>query len=121
MDKLILLFYLLLALTGYEHGHTVVTHAVVDGENVVDSQLQIDGPMATFRCLRSKSGVCHYTVVPKRCATTGSDCKPPLTNFSMREGKSLMLTDLPAGFASCVTDSPVAASECAEQIASVSP
>ncbi|WP_267223128.1 hypothetical protein [Dyella silvae] len=121
MDTLILLFYMLLALTGYERGHTVVTHAVVNGENVIDSQVQIDGPMATFRCLRSKSGVCHYTVLPRRCAASGGDCKPPLSSFSMREGKSLLVTDLPTDFASCVTASPAAAGECAQQIASASP
>lgn len=121
MSKLILLFYLLLALTGCGRGHTVVTHSIVDGVDVIDSQIQIDGQLATFRCLRSKSGVCHYTVLPRNCATSGNGCNPPLTTFSMREGNSLLVTALPADFASCVTASPAAPSECAQQLASVTP
>lgn len=119
MEKLILLFYLLLAVAGGEPGRTVVTHAIVDGEDVIDSQIQIIGELASFHCLRSKTGVCHYTVLPSRCATTGNDCKPALTTFSMREGDTLVVTTLPADFRSCVTASPAAPSECAQQMASL--
>lgn len=119
MDKLVMLFYLLLALTGGAPGHTVVTHSIVNGEDVIDSQIQIMGQLASFRCLRSKTGVCHYTVLPSSCATTGQGCKPALTTFSMREGDSLMVTTLPADFRSCVTASMAAPAECAQQMASV--
>lgn len=121
MNKLILLFYLLLALTGCGRGHTVVTHSMVNGEDVIDSQIRIEGPLATFRCLRSKSGVCHYTVLSRSCATGGNGCKPPLSTFSMRQGDTLMITPLPQDFASCVTADPAAAGECAQQLASAAP
>ena len=121
MHKLILLFYLLLALTGCERGHTLVTHSFVNGEVAIDSQIRIDGQLATFRCLRSKSGVCHYTVLPRRCATSGSDCNPPLSTFSMREGNALLITSLPDDFASCVTADPAAPTECAQQMANATP
>jgi hypothetical protein len=118
MDKLILLFYLLLALTGCDHGRTVVTHSIVDGEDVIDSQIQIVGQLASFHCLRSKTGVCHYTVLPSSCATAGNGCKSPLTTFSMREGDSLVVTTLPVDFRSCVMTSMAAPDECAQQMAS---
>ena len=121
MDKLILLFYFLLALTGGAPGRTEVTHSMVDGEDVVDSQIQIIGQLASFRCVRSKSGVCHYTVLPNSCATAGSGCKPALSTFSMREGDTLVVTTLPADFRSCVTASAAAPAECAQQMASVTP
>ncbi|MHA6204154.1 hypothetical protein ACXU4B_07020 [Dyella soli] len=117
MDKLILLFYVLLALAGCDHGRTVVTHSIVDGEDVIDSQIQIVGDLASFRCLRSKTGVCHYTVLPHSCAVTGTGCKRPLSTFSMREGDSLMVTTLPVDFRSCVTSRLAAPDECAEQMA----
>lgn len=120
MHKLILLFYLALALTGCGRGHTVATHVVVDGEEVIDSQVHIVGELATFRCLRSKSGICHYTVLPGTCAANGVGCKPPLSTFSMRQGDTLVLTTLPADFRSCVTADPSAASECASQFADAS-
>lgn len=117
MEKLIALFYLLLAFTSGVPGRTVVTHAIVDGEDVIDSQIQVIGELASFRCLRSKTGVCHYTVLPGSCATAGNGCKPPLTTFSMREGDTLMVTTLPADFRSCVTASLAAPGECAQQMA----
>ncbi|WP_114239262.1 hypothetical protein [Dyella sp. C9] len=121
MNKLILLCSLLLVLTGCDRGRTIVMHSMVDGVDVIDSQIRIVGPLATFRCLRSKSGVCHYTVLPRSCATSGNGCNPPLTTFSMREGDTLMVTQLPADFASCVTAKAAAAAECAQQVASISP
>lgn len=121
MDKLILLFYLLLALTGGSPGRTVVTHSIVNGEDVIDSQIRIIGELASFHCLRSKTGVCHYTLLPNSCATAGNGCKPALSTFSMREGDTLVVTTLPADFRSCVTASPAAPRECAQQMASVTP
>ncbi|RDI99940.1 hypothetical protein DVT68_03690 [Dyella solisilvae] len=118
MSKLIALFYLLLSLAGCDQSHTVVTHSIVDGVDVIDSQIEVTGKLATFRCLRSNSGECHYTVLPQQCAASGSACRPALSSFSMREGNSVMITALPKDFASCVTAVPSAASECAQQLAS---
>lgn len=118
MSKLILLFYLVLAMCGCERGHTIVTHAVVNGEDVVDSQVHIIGQLATFRCLRSKSGVCHFTVVSRECAVAGAQCNPPITTFSLRAGGSLIVPAMPEDFSSCATASPAAAGECADQLAS---
>lgn len=117
MEKLILLFYLLLCLAGCEKGRTVITHELVDGTDLLYSKIQITGELATFRCLRSRSGQCHYTVLPGSCSTQRVNCDPPITVFTMRQGDSLLLTRLPEDFASCVTSSATPDGACAQQLA----
>ncbi len=121
MEKLILLFYLLLSLTGCEPTRNVVTHEAVNGIDLIYSKIQITGALATFRCLRSESGECHYTVLSGSCGTRQLNCKPPITVFSMREGDTLLLTRLPEDFTSCVTTRSVAPDDCARQLASATP
>ncbi|WP_019465190.1 hypothetical protein [Dyella japonica] len=117
MEKLILLFYLLLSLTGCEPSRSVVTHEIVNGVDVIYSKIQITGELATFRCLRSQSGLCHFTVLPGSCGTRRVNCEPPITVFTMRQGDSLLLTRLPEDFASCATPAPAASGACAQQLA----
>ena len=118
MEKLILLFYLLLSLAGCEPSRSVVTHEFTNGQDLIYSKIQITGELATFRCLRSRSGLCHYTVLSGACGTRHVDCEPPITVFTMRQGDTLLLTRLPEDFASCVTSSPTADGACAQQLAS---
>lgn len=118
MEKLILLFYLVLSLTGFEPTRTVVTHELTHGIDLVYSKIQISGELATFRCLRSQSGLCHFTVLPGSCSTSHVACEPPITVFTMRQGDTLLLTRLPDDFASCVTSAPTAEGACAQQLAS---
>jgi hypothetical protein len=117
MEKLILLFYLLLSLCGCESGRTVVTHELVNGRDLIYSKIQITGELATFRCLRSQSGLCHFTVLPGSCSTSHLNCEPPITVFSMRQGDTLLLTRLPEDFASCVTPAPTDDGACAQKLA----
>ncbi|WP_109125520.1 hypothetical protein [Dyella sp. C11] len=117
MEKLILLFHLLLSLTGFEPVRTVVTHELANGRDLIYSTIQISGELATFRCLRSQSGLCHYTLLPGSCGTRSVDCEPPITVFTMRQGDTLLLTRLPEDFASCVTATPAADNACARQLA----
>ncbi|MDR3448055.1 MULTISPECIES: hypothetical protein [Dyella] len=121
MEKLILLFYLLLSLTGCEPTRNVDTHEVVNGIDLIDSKIQITGELATFRCVRSDSGQCHYMVLPGSCGTRQVNCKSPITVFSMRQGDTLLLTRLPEDFASCVTTTQVNPNACARQLASAAP
>lgn len=118
MEKLLLLFYLLLCLAGCEKGRTVTTHEFVNGADVIYSQIQITGELATFRCMRSQSGRCHYTVLPGACHTRQVDCTPPITSFTMRAGSSVLLSRLPEDFASCVSADAPADGACARQLAS---
>jgi len=116
MSKLILLFYMLLSLTGCEQGRTIVTHTTVNGEDVIYSKILVLGEFATFRCLRSQSGQCYYSVLSKACATRQGTCASPVSTFSMREGDTLMLTALPADFASCASPTAEARDACVKQL-----
>lgn len=118
MEKLILLFYLLLSIAGCEPTRSVVTHEFTNGQDLIYSKIQISGELATFRCLRSQSGLCHYTVLAGSCGTQRVNCDPPITVFTMRQGDTLLLSRLPEDFASCVTSAPTAESTCAQQLAS---
>ena len=118
MEKLILLFYLLLSLTGCEPTRSIVTHEFTNGRDLIYSTIQISGELATFRCLRSQSGQCHYTVLDGSCGTRRVNCDPPITVFTMRQGDTLLLSSLPDDFASCVTPTPSADGACAQQLAS---
>ena len=118
MEKLILLFYLLLSLTGCEPTRTVVTHELANGTDLIYSTIQITGELATFRCLRSQSGLCHYTVLAGSCNTNRVGCEPPITVFTMRQGNSMLLSRLPEDFATCVTSAATPDGVCAQQLAS---
>lgn len=118
MDKLILLFYLLLALSGCDQGKRIVNHEVVNGRDVIYSTIQISGRFATFRCLSSRSGECHYTVLAPACATQGTHCEPPITAFSVRAGEKLLLSSLPDDFATCASTGPATDGDCSRQLAS---
>jgi len=117
MEKLILLFYLLLSLTGCQPTQTVVIHELDNGADLIYSKIQITTELATFRCLRSRSGLCHYTVLERSCSTSRVNCDPPITVFTMRQGDTLLLSHLPDDFATCVTSAATPDNACAQQLA----
>lgn len=118
MSKLIVLFYMLLSLAGCEQGRTIVTHTTVNGQDLIYSKILVLGELATFRCLRSQSGQCYYSVLRKECANRQGACASPVSTFSMREGDTLMLTALPTDFASCASATAEARDACVKQMSS---
>ncbi len=124
MNKFIASICLLLCLTGCERGRTVVVHAIANGHDVVYSQVHVVGQLATFRCLRSESGQCHYTVVADDCAPASTACPSPPRQFSVGQGDTMTFTSLPPGFRSCVAPTSAPDGDCAPlaaAIASASP
>ena len=117
MNKFIALLPLLLALAGCEQGRTVVVHSIANGHDVVYSKVSVTGPLASFRCLRSESGECHYTVVANECAPASAMCASPPLHFAVREGDMRINTTLPAGFQSCVTATPAPDEDCKQLMA----
>lgn len=117
MNKFIALLPLLLALAGCEQGHTVVVHSIADGHDVVFSKVNVTGPLASFRCLRSESGECHYTVVANDCAPASEACASPPLHFAVREGDIRVNTTLPAGFQSCVSATQAPDDDCKQLMA----
>jgi hypothetical protein len=121
MNKLIALFYMLLSVAGCDQGRTVVVHSITNGQDVIYSRVHVSGLLATFRCIRSQSGQCHYTVVANECAPASAACTSPPTVFTVPEGDTLSLTTLPPGFQSCVTATASPDGDCAQLIASNAP
>ncbi|WP_445146466.1 hypothetical protein [Dyella sp. Tek66A03] len=117
MNKIIVLLPLLLVLAGCEQGRTVVVHSIVNGHDVVYSKVNVTGPLASFRCLRSESGECHYTVVANDCAPASAACAAPPLHFAVREGEMRINTSLPAGFQSCVNSTPAPDDDCRQLMA----
>lgn len=114
MKKFIVLFCALLLLAGCEQGRTVVVHSIVNGQDVLFSKVHVFGQFATFRCIRSQSGECHYMVVGDDCAPASAACSSPLKRFAVHEGDTMSFTSLPAGFQSCVTAGMAPDGDCAQ-------
>ena len=117
MNKFIALIPLLLVLAGCNQGSTVVVHSIVDGHDVVYSKVNVTGQLASFRCLHSESGQCHYTVVANDCAPASEACASPPLQFAVREGDIRLNTTLPAGFQSCVTATAAPDGDCKQLMA----
>lgn len=117
MNKYIALLPLLLVLAGCNQGRTVVVHSIANGHDVVYSTVHVVGPLATFRCLRSESGQCHYTVVANECAPASAACPSTPAHFAVREGDIHVDSSLPADFQSCVTATTAPDDDCRQLMA----
>ncbi len=108
MHYLSLILSSLLSLLGIQEpaGTTSVTR-VAGTEALLSRTLKTAGA-ATFHCIESASGRCHYRVFDERCqATTAAagtlQCeRRQLHVFALPAGSRQVLRDLPAGFEHCV-------------------
>ena len=123
MSKLITLFYLLLSLYGCDVGGSTFVHRVQrDGVDTLHSRVIAQPGLARFECLRSASGQCHYTVLPRPCAATADaagqravNCRSaPPERFAIADGDSRQIARL-RRFRVCVSaeGAPAAGAECA--------
>lgn len=102
------LVYCLMALAGcYEKtGTTSITRASVDGVNVIFSKTFAADGVATFHCLVSGSGQCHYLVYAERCSDSAAatPCtRQTLDRFTLMAGQIRELRGLPQQFRECVS------------------
>jgi hypothetical protein len=110
MNKLIALLYFLLSLVGLDVGGTTLEHRVdTNGAEVLHSRAHVQAGVARFECISSRSGQCHYLVLPRECTPTpdavvpGGDCmSEPLASFVVPHGDSHQVTGLHA-FRLCVS------------------
>jgi hypothetical protein len=58
--------------------------------------------VATFRCVASSSGVCHYAIYADNCQTTAGCTRKPIQAFGLPVGQRLVDTAQPQGFVHCV-------------------
>jgi hypothetical protein len=101
------------------HRETVV-HASERGVAVIFSRTSYRGGLATFRCMDSRSGRCHYQVyvacaAPAAAAgNAAAACAPRmLQEFDLQVGQRREIGGLPRDFGQCVAaETPAAAQPC---------
>jgi hypothetical protein len=102
MTKLAALFWFALSLAGCNpHSQTTIVQSSVNGRTTLHSEVNVAQGVATFRCIASSSGVCHYAIYADDChggACTGK----PVHAFGLPVGQRLVDTNQPTGFTPCV-------------------
>jgi hypothetical protein len=124
METLIAVLCFVLSLAGYDPGAThFIERSTRDGVDLLDSRIDVRPGIARFRCVRSASGACHYTLFPRDCrgrgtSSTGADvdCQAhPLRRFAVIAGDEREFSGLPR-FQPCVAPQPdVPAVQCARR------
>ena len=110
MGKLATLFWFALSLAGCNpHGQTTIVHSSIDGHTTLHSEVTIAKGVATFRCIASSSGACHYAIDAGNCHRSAMCTGQPVHAFGLPVGQRLVETDLPPGFTPCVGVSAEAA------------
>lgn len=103
------------------HRETVV-HTSERGMAVIFSRTTYRGGLATFRCVDSRSGRCHYQVYAACAAPTGAGAGPAaascaprmLQEFDLQVGQRRQIGGLPRDFGQCVApEAPAARQPCA--------
>jgi hypothetical protein len=85
-----------------------------NGQQTLRSEVDIVHGVATFRCVASSSGVCHYALYADNCRGTAACTRKPIQAFGLPVGQRLVDTDQPQGFVHCVgVSADTAQAECA--------
>ncbi|MGN6191000.1 MAG: hypothetical protein ACTHM4_02510 [Rhodanobacteraceae bacterium] len=115
MTKLAALFWFALSLFGCNpHGQTVIVQSSTNGQQTLRSEVDIVHGVATFRCVASSSGVCHYAIYANKCQDAAGCTHKPIHAFGLPVGQRLVDTDQPPGFVHCVgVSADSAQAECA--------
>ncbi len=100
------LLYCLLALAGCHErsGTTTIVRATNDGVDAFFSKTVAGRGTASFHCLASRSGRCHYLVYDARCADAARACpRRELDRFDLAVGQVRELKGLDEGFRQCAS------------------
>ena len=117
MNKLLALLYFALSLFGVDVGGSTFIHRTsTDGIDTLYSKAHVAAGVARFECVRSASGQCHYTVIPRDCAPApapasllaGGCQSGPTRHFAIDDGASRRVPGL-QGFGLCVSIDPAPA------------
>ena len=110
MGKLATLFWFALSLAGcHPPGQTTIVQSSIDGHTTLHSEVNVVHGVATFRCVASSSGACHYAIDAGNCDVATACARQPIHGFGLPVGQRLVDTDLPPGFTPCVGVSAEAA------------
>ncbi|WP_133478909.1 hypothetical protein [Cognatilysobacter segetis] len=101
MDKLIVILSLLGALFGCDGGRDEVVHRiVVSGQDVLLSRASMRDGQARLDCLRSDSGACHSSLLPRGCEVDTA-CAGRVARYDVAAGASQHIRGA-RGFRLCV-------------------
>ena len=111
MHYLIAAIYFLFALLGWDGfgAHTIATHTFEHGTEVLYSEARITPVLASFACIDSASGRCHYRLFPSECthrkpgALSVTCAALAAREFEVASGESTALTGMPDAFQFCVS------------------
>ncbi|KRE89678.1 hypothetical protein ASG87_05015 [Frateuria sp. Soil773] len=105
MYQLVALLYFILALAGCDRpGRTVVQRTTAGGIDLVYSRVHMLDRRASFDCIGSSTGSCHYALFDRDCPAAGPCAIAPFRQFALRAGSAQDLAGLPADFRLCVTE-----------------
>ncbi len=109
MRVLTSMLYCLLALLGCDGktSTTTVTRSQLNGEDTLFSRTTQERDAATFQCLRSSSGRCHYQVFEEKCPSElesdKSKCvRTAMDSFSLAVGDTRLVKGLAGHVRECV-------------------
>lgn len=109
MRLLTSMLYCLLALFGCNGGNatTTMTRTQVDGQDTLFSRTTHERDAATFQCVRSSSGRCHYQLFEETCApgpeADKTNCaRTPMDRFSLAVGERRLVKGLATQLGECV-------------------
>ena len=86
-----------------QSSNTSVTRIRANGVDTLHSRTTVDNGVASFACIASSSGQCHYLVLDARCAKDKDCAYPPLHRLAVAVGKTEQMAGLPAGFQHCAS------------------
>lgn len=98
------LLYYLMALAGCHQatGTTQITHIARNGVEVLFSKTFTEPGNASFHCLASQSGSCHYLLYVVRCESGSTRCqRQELDHFDLDVGQVHNVEGLDDGFRQC--------------------
>jgi len=86
-----------------QSSNTSVTRIRANGMDTLYSKTTVDNGVASFACIASSSGHCHYLVLDARCGKDKDCAYPPLHRLAVAVGKTEQMAGLSAGFQHCVS------------------
>lgn len=112
MQSLSALLSCLLSLFGGAEGQTRLTFASGQGLELLLSRTSLAaGQAATFHCLSSRTGACHYLLYEEQCEAVpsgpvGHCVRRELRRFDLAVGVRRQVPGLPGRFSECVGAGP---------------
>jgi hypothetical protein len=115
--KLAAMLYFIAALVGcHPSDRSIVVRTTANGTDLLYSKIDITADHASFHCLASHSGQCHYALFEHDCPASGACDMQPFKQLAIAASEDMDVHKLPHGFLPCVSaDAKAMTSECLRQ------